>query len=286
MESRTRRTIIAACGAGALLIGIVSIVVPLVADAGKTATSTDSVEVRSTASVAPAAPADAEAAVEVIGMVNTPLSGNGPANIWRVPVDAPFSSMPAGDECGPDQIAWLVEHAEPAAPTGRSLHVQVRNTADESGAMSIDRIRADGELIDGTQVVTLQCAGIGEGGSQFIALPLDGSPAVWGPPTGWEENPQPEGAPATLNLAPGELAEILFLLGDATRRFEGRIVADVVAPGSGSVVLAEGLSIESTPVPGYYLSFANGPLECTRPNGAATPCSFAEAEQFLQEASR
>lgn len=288
MESKKRNTLVAICSGGALLIGIAAIIVPLIASSGATTTSKTSVEVRTTPSATPAVAAEVDESIQVIGTISHPALSGDPAqsNLWRIPVDAPLATMPAGEQCGAEQRAWLLEHAEPASPTGRFLDVQVRNAATDGGSMSIGNIHADGDLIESSQIVTLQCAGIGGGGSQLISLTLDGSPGVWGPPTGWEDNEQPEGSLATLNLAPGELAELSFIIADETRRFEGRIAADLIAPETGSVVLADALVIEPTPVPGYYLSFANGPLECTRPDQPRTTCSLAEAEQLLREAAR
>ncbi len=287
MNSKNKRALIALCSGVALVIGIAAIVVPLVAGAGTT-TSADTLDIVQRAPADSADGVSPYANAPVIGSIMYPIVSTDPmnSNFWRVPVDAPFSTMPEGQMCDPAQMAWLAEHAEPGRPVGLPVEAQVRNSADTGASMSIGNIHADGELVPNSQVVTLQCGGIGGGGSQIILLALDGSPGVWGAPSGWEENPQPEGAVATLNLAPGEIAELTFVIAESTKRFKGRIVADVASPEAGTVVLVDDLDFPSLPMPGFYLSFANGWFECSRPGSGSTPCTFAEAEELLREAGR
>ncbi len=290
MDPGRKRALIALGGSIATLIGLAAIAVPIMVDAGRTTSSVHSVE-SLTDKPAPIGTEDPLSSAPVVGelahaIIN--VSSNGSANFWRIPVDAPFSTMPDGEMCNPAQMAWLIEHAQPGRPNHQPVETRVRNNADTGASMSLGNIHVQGSFVEQSQVVTLQCGGIGGGGSQVIELALDGSPGVWSEPMAWDQNPQPQGSIATLNLAPGEVADVTFAIDDSTKRFIGSIVADLEGSDSGTVVLVPELDFPSTPVPGYYLNFAGASigLECSKPGSRRASCTFAEAEELLREAGR
>lgn len=291
MNATNPKHILAALVTGvALLVGIAAIVVPLVANGAKSTTSADNISITHHAPELAAVADDNFANAAVVGALLR-ASGVSPDNStsWRVPVSTPFATFPLPDGewgCGPEQMAWLQKYAKPSVPMYRFLDVELRNDADAGGSLSITNIRADGKLDDESKVVWLQCAGVGGDGSQAIDLRLDGSPGVWAEPYGWEDDPQPVGSLATVNLAPGQLSMLTFIIADNERKFTGRIVGDLVSPSTGVVILVDGLSVDSTPVDGYYLSLMSGALECSKPGQDFFQCTPAVAEEMLREAGR
>jgi hypothetical protein len=288
VNPKKKRALVALCSGIALVIGIAAIIIPLAMNAGTSTSSAATVEIVGSGS-ASGDRGSAYADAPVIGELAFAILHTGPtggSNFWRIPVTAPFSTMPDGQMCDAAQTAWLTEHAQPGRLVGEPVQTRVRNSADTGTSMSLGNIHVEGELVEASQVVTLQCGGVGGGGSQIIELSLDGSPGVWGEPTMWDQNPQPQGTLATLNLAPGEVADVTFIIADSTKRFMGRIVADLAGSESGAVVLVDGLDFPSLPMPGYYLSLADGYLTCSGPERPSTPCTFAEAEDLLREAGR
>lgn len=289
MNQTRKRTLVGIAGGAATLIGATAIIVPIIASNAQTSSSADSIT-RLDAAPAAVESADPYAAATLIGSLTNAIAPDDPTrtNFWRIPVDAPFSTMPAGDQCGPEQVAWLTAHAERGRATGTPVETRILNSADTGASLSIGNIHAEGEFVPNSQVVILQCFGIGGGGSQIINLTLDGSAGVWGPPSGWEEDPQPEGVAAVVNLAPGEVADLTFDIADPTQRFTGKIVGDLLGPDNGAVILVDELDFPAAPMPGYYISFAgavNG-MGCTRPGQTAVPCTVAEAEELLRESAR
>ncbi len=289
MDPLKKRVLLAIASGVALLIGIVAIAVPLILDATRTVTSVEGTQITASIPDTPTSVPDSSESAQVIGVIDDYVFGGTLDNpsTWWIPVDAPFTTMPNGSECGPEQRAWLVKYGIPETKEGRLVRVQVHNTASTGAAMSISNIHVEGKFVERTQLVRMTCAGTGASGSQVMNLALDGSPALWGYVTDSQGNPPVEGSLATINLSPGEIADLTFDIADSSQRFVGRIVADLITPESGVVVLAEELSIDPTPVPGYHLDFTSGQsLACSQPGNEYFKCTFAEAEALLREAGR
>lgn len=97
---------------------------------------------------------------------------------------------------------------------------------------------------------------------------------------------QLQGAPVTLNLQPGELLPLTFLRSDSvdtSRRYEGRIVADVYDGNEEQVALVPDMVFWNAPVAGYHLGFGDSisNFQCTWPGEEPLPCSLGEARSLL-----
>ncbi len=202
---------------------------------------------------------------------------------WLLPVSAPFSTFPEAPdgsaECSSEQLRWLEKHATRDNFFDDSVTIAVRNRADVGGALSLENVRFEGDEVATEAWIRFHCPDARRrrgSASQTLMACMDGSPAAgWGGEGGcWArrwgsvkelrraprcggdtrgEDFMPVGALATINLGPGQLAQIqLNRTGSADRQrsYAGRILADL-ADGSETVVLAEGVEFLRDPLPGY-----------------------------------
>lgn len=315
----TTITVAALATAGVVIAGV-SVVADLADRSSKVDSTADTLLVES------AAPADPYADALVIGEVDPPARPTHANPLdWRVPVDAPFETFPtnfvqntsSGEtwlDCSEEQFAWLEEHAQPYDATSSSsvFNLTLRNTANEGGALPLGNIRFEGEEVDSAPWVALQCTVGGRGnagGLQPMLINVDGSEAVYGEVlSAYSEDAQPEGSPVTVNLAPGEINELVLTrdLGvDLQRQYEGRFLADVLDGSDETVILANEVSFKRQNVPGFkihYIGYDNQPegeagqMLCIRPIGEPNEygnfeeydkraCSTAEVVDMLKDAA-
>lgn len=152
-------------------------------------------------------------------------------------------------ECTPSQVSWLEEHAYRTVPrmSGDGVfldYVQFRHAGTGGNALTIKELRPEGEYgrIPGKSF-TLSCmayfsAPIGgaAGSAQTRGTTIDvagGVPAIFGEPLGLGDDPTvdvPAGAPAVVNLAPGQSAVLGITSTSAVPAyFKGRLAATVSA---------------------------------------------------------
>jgi hypothetical protein len=262
---RPPRWLIATGAAIATLVTAATIIIPIVADANRRDTSTDTLTIEEQ----PAAAADTSTAVGVdlaAGFNPYDQTGDGVSDIWAIPLDA-FETMPFDSEgCTPEREAWLLENnLQDSVPPA----VTLRNDATDGAAMTIDEIRFEGERSsEVTRVVGVQCGGYGgDAGIQFVNVPLAGGSAVYGEPP-WGDSTlgiAPAGSPVVLNLSPGELVQLMLYADRAgfTGRFSGSIVGDVtVGDTTERVVLADGLSFYTLEYMGSFTFFGGAGVDC------------------------
>lgn len=182
---------------------------------------------------------------------------------WLVPITAPLEDFPVdpahdySQGCTSDQLDWLEEHGTPWV-TMSFFHVVLQNTASGGGALSLGNVRFEGEEVPAVPLVTLACEIDPAGGlvdTSPVMIHTDGRPSVWG--FAFDEPDAPaEGSPVTLNLSPGEVAELYFSRHeevDTQRHFEGYIVADVLNEET-TVVLAEA-NFSPDEIPDYLFGY-------------------------------
>ncbi|MFF2371821.1 hypothetical protein [Agromyces sp. NPDC058110] len=261
------------------VITAVTIVIPLVADANRRDSSTDTlvVETREPAATAEAtaeaAPAITTVGIKLDGGFNAyDQTGDSVDDVWYIPLDA-MESMPIdGNGCTPERMEWFLENdLKDSIPPA----VTLRNDATDGTAMTIDEIRFEGERTsESTRVVSFQCAGYGgDAGIQFVDVPLAGGPAVYGEPP-WGDSTAgvaPAGSPVVLNLSPGELVQLVLSANHDgfTGSFSGAIVADVtVGDVTETVSIAEGLDFYTAEHMGSFTLFQEG-IDCDL--GLCTP---------------
>ena len=159
-------------------------------------------------------------------------------------------------KCTDPQLAWLEKHAYRTTALFPSQgvfldHVQIRNASTDGGALSVKGIRPQGEygIIPGDSF-TLTCtayfsAPIGGAAGSAQARPttvdLSGRvPAIFGEPLGLGDDPTidvPAGAPAVVNLAPGQSAILgITSTSPAPAYFKGRLEATVSSGSQTDVV--------------------------------------------------
>lgn len=142
-----------------------------------------------------------------------------------------------------------------SASTGWKIVIDVANDADTGGALSLTNIRFEGDVIESAPLVPARCGlgGYGDGGwLQPFTLYLDESPATYGSGAGLAVDPAsllPEGEVATVRISAGEVKTIEFSFSDmrdelgSGRSAVGRIVADMVSPESGEIVLLDDVEV-------------------------------------------
>ena len=242
------------------------------------------------------------------------------AGSWRIPVDAPIETFPLEltpgpngyvQSCSDEQLAWLTEYATPVEMPGGDLssdfRTVVRNDATAGSALSLGNLRFEGVEASADPVIAFECpgGGVGGGGAQGIALNVDGSPAVSvADQFGYGFQDIPEGAPATINLQPGEELNVMILrddLVDTSRQYEGRLLADVLDGSGETVVLYDNMLFARTPEPGYFVGYSKsaefaGSFVCRNGEGVTrdTPwqeypspyyCTLEEAAALLRNAA-
>lgn len=256
----------------------------------------------------------------VVGELVNPLSayeGNS-SNFrvfWQIPVSAPlatFPDTPAQESgyysCSPEQIAWLETHAHEGTVFGwGKFDLSLLNTADGGGSLSLSNVRFEGDEVASEPLVTFHCpmGGMGSAGSQSITVGVTGAPAVWGPGSGADA--QPEGSVATINLAPGAASPVQLLRApevDTQRQYEGRFLADLVDDSGETVILAENVAFRRESAPGFFVGyggagFVDGILRCGVPVEEPVPggsgetriaadtrtCTLSEAAETLRLAA-
>lgn len=323
----TRRTLGLAAAVAVPAIGAAGFLVPWLAGMGERESSVDTLEVHGSAD-ADGAGADSEAVAQVDAVDEAPdpladaavlgeILRDDAATVqvervidWAIRVSAPLETFPdapvpdawGGHGCSPEQIAWLSEHATTPAP--QSVGVRVHNTADTGGALALQNVRFEAAQVDAEPWVRFECPAGGRGGTddQYVEVDVDGSPATWSSSFGGDG--EPEGSLVTVNLSPGEVAELVVARApqvDRQRAYAGRLVADL-ADGSGTtVILANDVRFDRDMVPGYFVGYGNvgyesGQLHCGTPDPAGpneqgrvgtvmTPCTLAEAAQTLRVAA-
>ena len=278
---------------------MVSLVVPAVLDARQNDSSLSTLDVRgvemtdavqSAETIELTTEPDPHADALTVGEVIPPSWMTGPLDAsqidWRILASANLRDFPLEGEpleggfivCSNEQLAWLDANAIQDDGYSPFVDITVHNTADSGTAMSLENLRFDGTEVFDEATVMFQCPDLGRGDGirQVIMLETSGNAAVWGESYGVESNPMPEGAPVTINLAPGEVTPLTFdraVSVDRQKRYEGRILADV--PGGETVILANDVTFRRDPSPGYFIrlvpNVSTGLLEfkCTVPDESA-----------------
>ncbi|WP_217132251.1 hypothetical protein [Leucobacter chinensis] len=285
------------------------------------------VESRSeTLAVEAAAPADPYADAIVVGEIERPErpSHSNPID-WKVPVDAPFETFPTNFiqpessesvwlECSDEQFAWLKEHAEPfdSMSDSNAFNLSLRNSANTGGSLPLGNLRFEGTEAESVAWVALECSIGGRGaagGAQPMYIDIDGSEAVYGEVlSSYAEDAQPEGSPVTVNLAPGEITELVLTRDrnvNTQRTYTGRFLADVLDGSDDTVILANDVVFQRQRVLGYKIHYIGvdyapegeaGSMLCIRPVGEPneqgffdesdrSACSTAEVAEMLAEAA-
>lgn len=288
-----------AIGGGiAATVGVASVVIPWAADLATQSSSSDSVEVVAEQPTEAPPTTDPLAGAVVLGDVMPEWETTLPTSKlidWVIPASAPMTSFPQElgvdewgyNRCSDEQYAWLEQFASPwyYNPT---LDVSLRNNADVGGAVSLTNVRFDGEETHSEPLVRFECptGGRGDGPTQLIILDMTSGNAVWGPHYGMGDGGA-EGSPVTINVAPGEATELVFTRSDLQRSYSGRIIADVAGENSDTFIIADDVSFERNPVPGYFIGYGNqayedGLLRCATLNQSeAVPCGLDDAAALL-----
>lgn len=249
------------------LVTVATIVIPLIADANQRLTSAQTLEVGTSttaptaARTAPAAVGDAKAAVAASDLNSRELVGQSiaeqfPNSNWRVAADAPWDTFPVSEAddvytCTSAQVEWLTKWGRRDIADIWNGYLTLTNTATDGSAMSVRNIHSVGEFIEPkSPEVAVYCA-LGTGGESSI-IPLEqdlgtNHPAVFADSSGGG----PQGAPATLNIAPGQYLQIFvdFKRGKhVTDDFSGSLVGDIVVGGTTThTVLFNGFTREGAP---------------------------------------
>lgn len=282
---RTKAIVWTTAGILATAIGAASIAIPMIADAQRRSTSTDTLVVDPTtepeaaalATSAPLAAAAVDPGLDFTEQDTIPVDdGAGADMTFWVPVDAPWATFPDdgwqqegtanGYGCSQAQYEWLVDHAV-SKPTMGGLYDFV-NSATDGGALSIRSIRAEGEFVPQTPArIQVSCEGPGYGeGNDYTVI--DVALGADAPATVTASSVLPVGSLFARDLAPGEMGTIVLQIStlDPQQDFEGRIVADVVAGTEEStVVIEEGVLWRSAPAVRsgvVHISMIDGVLRC------------------------
>jgi len=239
------------------VVTVLTIVIPLVADANTRITSVDTLAIDAGPAGDEAQPVD-EAEPEVVLAASSTV-GLGSEEVvnaagrdltWRVRWDAPFETIPLcaySDACVAEQTAWLDTWGRPVGDDIWNGYLTLSNTATDGSSMSVRDIHSVGTFIrPEVPEVTVTLRG-GEGdGSQLVVMqqtlgstdPATFSGTYFG---------APDGSPAVINIAPGEFIQTLTYFtrsdGDEHADFTGSLVADVEVGGvSTPVVLFDGFT--------------------------------------------
>ena len=296
-----------AVAAGSTLVTAATIAIPIVAGVIARPTSTQTVTVGSTAPSATHAPERApvvqfDAASDAglaAAMVPESMEGQGSLypRWWLLPADAPIETFPPSDgtrtPCTTLQHLWLAEHAiDPRGVTDRVQSVDVRNDATSGSNMTVTNFRTDGDLThQGVPMIVVNCSWSGAaGGPQIINLSFDGQPGVWGETSSQTDGQiQPAGTIASVDLAAGELANLVFRFPDDQGVFEGRVLADIVVGAeSRTVMLLNDIWI--LPRPSEELGFEGfsevpGTLSCSVgiwPDTQTNACTPTDAQSLAR----
>ncbi|MGV8896548.1 MAG: hypothetical protein ACOH10_02245 [Rhodoglobus sp.] len=228
-----------------------TIVIPIVADSFERPTSIDALEYD--------APDASNAPVENLPtMANLAASFSEPdgRKTYLIPLSAPFDTISLGGAvegrfCSQAQLDWLEQHEIEGEgfgvhPDGAPVTLDLRNAATDGGSLSIRNLHAvaDNETPEFPSV-TMACDKPQGGFEWPQRVEIDfstGDPAAWGSPDYMDVDPEVEGTVFSLNLAPGESAQILLGPHWPDRSFNGRLVADVTAAGvTAEVTMLDGI---------------------------------------------
>lgn len=243
--TRGRIAAVTAGGIVAVLIGVISIVVPIVAAVGDKQSSPQSVVAQGAGepAVDRAIPAVSDGLMAVASDV-TSDSRLIDSDWYAVPVDAPWHELWAlPPVCtSMDIVDWIAAHGTPMLP--QSLDTTLRNVATSGDDAVVSNIRAEGELTvpDKETVVVggMKCRGAGDDGV-FATMVLGVDPvavfdacydpygSTWSCAGQSTQLPQP-GDPVVFSLAPGQ-ATTLHVRWTQSLDFVGRFVADVTVDG-------------------------------------------------------
>lgn len=291
-------------------IAVASVAIPFIANLSETESSADTIRL-----VPPSEESASEISMQVIGEVDSPTFGNtdwfvrADAPIETFPLDAPVDAYGTYGTCSEAQFAWLEQHGGRIGMShdpGAGLSLTLHNSSTTGASMPIGNIRFEGKEVESVAFVSFQCPAPGRGDApwgQPLLIGVTGDEALYGEALGVSgDGVQPEGSPVTLNLAPGEVS-VLKLTRDDTvdtqRRYEGRIVADLIDGSNETLVLAEDVVFYRAPVPNFYVGYEPGyssnVFVCASPAFSTEvtswgwhkprPCSLAEAAAMLQEAA-
>ena len=285
------------------VVTVATLVIPLVADAGRRVTSPTTLAVGSgtdapgpaPAAGAPGAGSAGSADVAPASLTARELEGEAvtdqfPDSEWRVPVSAPWDTFPMSSDpgtgsCTGEQIDWLEKNGRRDIADIWNGYLTLNNTATDGSSLSIRNVRSVGAfLAPGSPEVQVHCAlGIG-GASSIIYLRQDlgtDHPAVYG-----DDSSGPEGTPATINIAPGQYVQLVVAFDHGTQHvnddFSGSLVADVVTGDTTTTaVLFQGFTREGAPaITTTSLTIYGNSLECGRK--LVDPCSMTEFVGLLK----
>lgn len=255
---------------GAPLITVLTIVIPLIADAGVKLSSAETLRVETadgTSPVLAAGPSDdggaaaaVAAGVEGLNSAETlahPASDGGYDRGWRVRSDAPWEQFPASEPgqqygCSAAQIAWLEQWGRRTVNEVWDGYLTLSNTANDGASMSLANLRSVGEfIVPEVPEVSVICGGGIGGGEDIIIVRHELNspmPAVFGA----QHESMPEGTPAVVNIAPGQFVHMLAYFtrpaGLEHADFRGDFVAEVTAGGTTTTVtLFEGFTRVAPP---------------------------------------
>lgn len=224
--------------------------------------------------------------------------------IWYLPADADLATFPFTDpngdlyNCSEEQITWF--EAQGALPFSafQSRDLFLSNDASAGGAISITNVRFENAVSDSARLVRVNCGfddGIGDAPIQEIVLYLDGRAGTYTDafqPMSLDPNGEifPEGEIATVNVAPGEAAIARLLIGTISDELgegqvaAGRVVADMVSPEKGVVILIDDFAVYGRPVGPdgvAALTLADQPYDCA---SWGEPCTLSKAIAVLKDA--
>lgn len=239
------------------VVTIATLVIPILADAGQRESSADTLAVREDGTDQ----SPALAALDSVDLTSEPWGGAihpGLGFSVDLPVDAPLETFPLdpsgqnGLGCSQAQVDWLAQYR--VVPDGGSELIDLRNTANSGGAITIRNVRVEGEFVrqDPARFI-FYCDGGGAGTEpDFVVVEVtlgDPSPGIvkYDYRSG---SPIPPGTVFSMDLAAGELVQMYLEVEtlDPSQDFFGRIVADVVVDGeTQQIVLQEGWLWRSVP---------------------------------------
>lgn len=201
--------------------------------------------------------------------------------LWNVPVTAPLSTFPVPPtgECGARQLAWLERYATQYDGDQAWVVVRLSSSATYGSAVSLTNIRAIGTLTPATPTVSLSCRAVGGDAVQMAVMDLAGDVAVYSDRR--ESGEHEPGTIVTVNLSPGEIADLHLELVPHDESFSGKIVARMVSPENRTIILAKKVRLPAAPRTDFALTVTSGVLECQ--NYGFTSMEFRPADEIRWE---
>lgn len=245
------------------IVTLLTLVIPLIADANVRTTSVETLMIGggSEVEVAPAEEGVVTAqSAGTVGLASVEMIGEeGPDvdRVWRVRSDAPFETFPLstvyeGAACSPAQIEWLEQWGRRYSAQVWNGYLTLSNSATDGSAMAVSNMHSVGTFTTPeVPEVAAECGGgIGAGSEIILVTQALGTtePATFrGSYFGL-----PSGSPAVINIAPGQFVQMAFSFWDPDVRqisdFAGSLVADVtVGSETTQVTLFEGFTRVAQP---------------------------------------